>query len=123
MKKVLGLIASPRRGGNCEIMVKEISRKIGQPCDLRLLALNEFNILPCRGCYRCLLNARRCVIADDFHRVLQAICEADALIVAAPTYFLGANASLSAFLTGGWPFTPAWTGCGANRPWASVSPA
>jgi len=104
MKKVLGLIGSPRRMGNCEIMVKEISRNIGRPCDLRLLALNEFNILPCRGCYRCLLKAQRCVLEDDFHQILEAICEADALIVAAPTYFLGANASLKRFLDRGLAF-------------------
>lgn len=104
MKKVLGLIGSPRKLGNCEIMVKEISRNIGGAHELSLLRLNDFNFLPCRGCYQCLLNEERCVLNDDFNRVINIICEADALIVTAPAYFLGANASLKRFLDRGLAF-------------------
>jgi len=43
MKKVLGIIASPRRLGNCEIMVKEISGHIPEPHELNLLRLSDFD--------------------------------------------------------------------------------
>ena len=104
MKKILGLIGSPRNLGNCEIMIKEICRNIGAEHKLSLLRLNDFNILPCRGCYRCLFKKESCVLDDDLSKIIDAITSADALIVAAPTYFLGANACLKRLLDRGLSF-------------------
>jgi multimeric flavodoxin WrbA len=96
VKNVLALIGSPRRLGNCEIMAKEISRNITADHQLDLIRLSEFNIRPCRGCYTCLFKDR-CVIDDDYYTVAEAIVAADALIVTAPTYFLGPNSVLKSF--------------------------
>ena len=101
MKKILGLLGSPRRLGNCEIMVKEIARRVETPHELNLLRLPEFEIQSCRGCYRCLMEDQHCPLEDDFYGVLAAITAADALVVAAPTYFLGANGCLKGFLDRG----------------------
>ena len=101
MKKVLGIIASPRKLGNCEIMVKEIGKNIPEPHELNLLRLYDFNIQACKACYLCLFKKERCILNDDFYTVLNAIEEADALILAVPTYFLGANSSLKVFLDRG----------------------
>ncbi len=103
MKRVLGIIASHRRLGNCEIMVKEVSRQISVPHCLELLRLPEFHLRYCNGCYRC-LSRGHCVLADDLAVVIEAIAAADALIVAAPTYFLGAHASLKTFVDRGISF-------------------
>ena len=100
MKKILGIIGSPRKLGNCEIMVKEISRQISIP-ELKLLRLQDFKILPCRGCYQCLFKTGHCVIEDDLATVVTAIVEADALIVSAPTYFLGINSCIKQFIDRG----------------------
>lgn len=94
MKKILGIVGSPRDLGNCEIMVKEISRNIDLNHELLLLRLSDFNILPCRGCYSCLFGKNRCILDDDFYKVLNAILASDALIVAAPTYVFSVNSSL-----------------------------
>jgi multimeric flavodoxin WrbA len=101
MKNILGIIGSPRKLGNCEIMVKEISRQISVSHELNLLRLQDFKILPCRGCYRCLYNNEQCVIEDDLDSVVTAIVNADALIVCAPTYFLGINSCIKQFLDRG----------------------
>ena len=101
MKKILGIIGSPRKLGNCEIMVKEISRQISIPHELKLLRLQDFKILPCRGCYQCLYKTEQCVIEDDLASVVKAIVDADALIVSAPTYFLGINSCIKQFLDRG----------------------
>lgn len=101
MKKILGIIGSPRKLGNCEIMVKEISRQISIPHELKLLRLQDFNILPCRGCYTCLLKNEQCVLDDDFQIVLESIVEADALMLSVPTYFLSANSCLKRFMDRG----------------------
>ena len=101
MKKILGIIGSPRKLGNCEIMVKEISRQISIPHELNLLRLQDFKILPCRGCYQCLYNTEQCVLEDDLAPVINAMLDADALIVSAPTYFLGINSCIKQVLDRG----------------------
>lgn len=104
MKKVLGIIASPRKLGNSEMMIKEIGKNIPVSHELKLLKLFDFNIQPCRACYTCLFKEERCVLDDDLCKVTEAITEADGLIVAAPTYFLGANALLKLLLDRGLSF-------------------
>ncbi|MBW1696152.1 MAG: flavodoxin family protein [Deltaproteobacteria bacterium] len=104
MKTVLGILGSPRKLGNCEIMVKEISEHISEPHRLKLLRLSDFNLLPCRGCYRCLFDENGCSQEDDFYTVLNEIIDADALILAVPTYFLGPNGCLKLFLDRGLAF-------------------
>lgn len=101
MKKIVAIIGSPRKLGNCELFAKEISRNIVEPHELQLLRLPDFNIQPCRGCYVCLFKEKKCILKDDFNTVLSAIMEADALIVSVPTYFLGPNASLKCFVDRG----------------------
>ncbi len=104
MKKILGLTGSPRKLGNCEIMIKEISRQISEPHELQLIRLPELDIQPCRGCYKCLFKDEKCVLNDDFDMVLKSMIKADALILSVPAYFLGANASLKRLLDRGLSF-------------------
>lgn len=104
MKKILGIVASPRKLGNSEMMIKEIGKHIPIPHELKLLRLSDFDIKPCKACYTCLFKEQGCVIEDDLQKVTEAMAEADGLIVAAPTYFLGANALLKLFLDRGLSF-------------------
>ena len=101
---ILGIICSPRSPGNCELIVKEISRQIPAPHELKLIHLPKLKIQPCQGCYRCLFKEQRCWIQDDLHTVLDDMSWADALIVAVPTYFLGPNACLKLLLDRGLSF-------------------
>ncbi|MDJ0913256.1 MAG: flavodoxin family protein [Desulfobacterales bacterium] len=96
MQKILGVIGSPRKLGNSEIMVKEISRNITAPHELELLRLSDFDIRPCQGCYQCLFK-EKCIMEDDYHQVTDAVLAADALILAVPAYFLGPNSVLKRF--------------------------
>jgi multimeric flavodoxin WrbA len=104
MKTVLGIVASPRKFGNSELFVKEIYRQMGDGWQLQLMRLPELSILPCRACYQCLFGDMRCPQDDDFAVALEALVQADALVVAVPTYFLGANASVKRFLDRGLAF-------------------
>ena len=104
MKKILGLIASPRRLGNCEILVKEISRQVAEPHELELIRLPEFRLNTCKACYACLFDDMRCPQKDDLYTIIEALTRADGLIVAAPTYFLGAHSALKRLLDRGLSF-------------------
>ena len=105
MKKLLAILGSPRRMGNSELMAKEIGRHLTPTHALSLLRLPEYHLAPCRGCYVCLFKGR-CPIDDDYGTVRDAILEADALILAAPTYFLGPNACLKCFTDRGLALYP-----------------
>lgn len=105
MKTLLGLLASPRKMGNSELVVKEIFRRAPQGWKLKLLRIPEFSIKPCLGCYRCLFREGRCVLKDEFSIVLEAMLQADAYVVASPTYLLGANGSLKGLLDRGLTFS------------------
>ena len=102
--EVLTLLGSPRRLGNCELMAKEISRHIPEAHRLKLVRLSEMVIRPCRACYTCLFDEHTCPQGDDFSRILEALLQADGLILAVPVYMLAANASLKQFLDRGLSF-------------------
>ncbi|HEX9205751.1 MAG TPA: flavodoxin family protein [Candidatus Deferrimicrobiaceae bacterium] len=102
MRKLLGIVASPRKLGNCELLVKAIAERVPGPPELRILRLTEKEIRPCKGCYRCL--AGECPLKDDYGLVLAAILDADALVVAAPTYLRGPNSAIQRFLDRGLQF-------------------
>ena len=99
MVKLLGIIGSPRKMGNCELMVKEIAAAVPGSANLRMVRLVEKDIRPCKACYRCL--AGDCPHQDDFTGVLRAIMEADAVVVAAPAYLRGTHSCLQRFLDRG----------------------
>lgn len=96
-KTLLGIIGSPRNLGNCELFVKELFAHMQGEWKLRLIRLPELNIRTCTGCYQCLFGEMRCKLPDDFNLALDALVSADACVVAAPAYVLGANASLKLF--------------------------
>ncbi len=102
MKSVLGVIGSPRRMGNCELLVKEIAARIPEAPALRMVRLVEKDIRPCKACYRCLTGD--CPIEDDFGAVLAALLAADGVIVAAPAYLHGTHSSIQRFLDRGLHF-------------------
>lgn len=102
MKSVLGVIGSPRRMGNCELLVKEIAARLPDAAALKMVRLVDKDIRPCKACYRCLAGA--CPIDDDFGAVLTALLAADGVIVAAPAYLHGTHSSIQRFLDRGLQF-------------------
>jgi multimeric flavodoxin WrbA len=102
-KQVLGLIASPRILGNCETFTKEISRRIPGPHTIKLLRLTSLNIRPCRACYGCVMG-KPCPEQDDMEFLLGRLAQADAVILASPVYYLGANAIIKAICDRGFLF-------------------
>jgi multimeric flavodoxin WrbA len=92
MKKVLGLIASPRKLGNSEIAIKDICSRIGD-VELKLIRLTDLDIKSCHACYKCLFDDN-CVIDDDIRSIHEAMSWADGIILAAPTYFLNVHSSV-----------------------------
>jgi len=103
-RRVLGIIGSQRKLGNCELFVKEAARHV-PGCELNLVRLPGLDIKPCKGCYRC-LDDGLCPIEDDITFMKGLMAEADALIIASPVYFLGAHGSVKMLLDRAFSFFP-----------------
>lgn len=89
MTKILGLIASQRRLGNGEILVKEAAGAAGDEYELELIRLADLELKPCKGCYTCLTPGKLCPIQDDLYLLADKIKSADGIIFSAPCYALG----------------------------------
>jgi multimeric flavodoxin WrbA len=102
MKKLIALVASPRKPGNGELFVRAVARELGSGWGLEIIRLIEWNINPCKACYSCLFE--RCPQKDDMYEIISQIVNADAVAIAAPTYFLGANSLIKKFIDRGLMF-------------------
>lgn len=90
--RVLGLVCSPRKGGNTELMVREaleVVREAGSETEIILVA--DKNIMPCNGCGVC-LKEEACPIKDDMAEIYQALESADGVILGTPVYFASVSA-------------------------------
>lgn len=86
MIKILGIVGSPRKGGNTEIMVQETlkaAKKEGVAT--KLIRLIDKNIKPCDGCRIC-FKTKNCVIKDDLEDIFRMMTEADGIIIGSPVY-------------------------------------
>lgn len=92
--KVLGLVASPRKLGNSEILVKEMLASLPAEIDKEMIHLPSLQIEACKACYACLPEDKNCMISDDLAFLLERIKEADAVILASACYFLGSHTSI-----------------------------
>jgi multimeric flavodoxin WrbA len=102
-KKILGLVGSSRRLGNCELFVKEISRHVPVESTLSLIRLPGLDIGPCRACYACIMGGP-CPVSDHMGFLKDQILQSDAILIAAPVYFLGAHSIIKRVLDRGFLF-------------------
>jgi len=89
---VLGLLGSPRRGGNSEWLldaVLEGARSVGARTEK--VVLNDLEMSACQGCNRC-LDSGECIVKDDMTPVYGLLEIADALVISSPIYFSGLTA-------------------------------
>ncbi len=86
--KIICLLGSPRPKGNSATIAKhfcETAEKLGS--QVQTFALNKLNFRGCQGCMTCKTKLDKCVLKDDLAEVLDAVREADVLVLATPTYF------------------------------------
>ena len=90
--KILGIVCSPRKGGNTEIMVEEalaVAREAGAETELVLVA--DKNIAPCDACSTC-RKTGVCRINDDMQHLYKQLEAADGIIFGTPVYFTNVTA-------------------------------
>jgi multimeric flavodoxin WrbA len=96
--RVLGIVGSPRRGGNTEILVDEVlagAREAGASTEK--VILSELDILPCTGCDLCAADGE-CVHQDDMPVLLERMWRCQVWVLGTPVYWWGPTAQFKTFL-------------------------
>jgi multimeric flavodoxin WrbA len=97
--KIVCLLGSPRKNGNSAVIAKRFSdtaAKLG--AQVATFALNELNYRGCQACMACKTKLDRCALSDDLTEVLDAIRDADAVVLASPVYFWEVTGQVKAFI-------------------------
>jgi multimeric flavodoxin WrbA len=96
MTKVLGLLGSPRDGGNTDMLLDQaLAGAADAGAETTKLKLGELRISGCIECNDCYA-AGECSTDDDMSLVYEAIEAADRFIIASPIFFMGLPAQLKA---------------------------
>jgi len=96
--RVLGIVGSPREGGNTEIMMAEALASAKESgAEVEMMTLAGKQISGCQGCQSC-KKTGKCVIDDDMQMFYSKLVEADAIILGSPVYFWGITGQMKVFM-------------------------
>jgi multimeric flavodoxin WrbA len=96
--KVVGIVGSPRKGGNSEIMTSHALKAIAEEgLETELISLAGLEIKPCSACMVC-SKGEQCAIQDDLFPIYLKMKEADGIILATPVYFGSATALIKGLM-------------------------
>jgi NAD(P)H-dependent FMN reductase len=97
-KRVIGIVGSPRRNGNTELLVDEALRGAEEAgAEVRKVILDLVEIAPCRGCDRCQVTGN-CVQSDELPALMAEMQQYDIWVLGMPIYWWGPSAQFKAFL-------------------------
>ncbi len=92
---------SPRRGGNTEILLKEVLSQLQTAAwETELVKVGGTAIRGCIACEKCFENKdNECSVKKDkFNDIFAKMLKADAMILGSPTYFAAVSADLKALI-------------------------
>jgi multimeric flavodoxin WrbA len=97
--KIVSLLGSPRVNGNSAMIAGrfcETAERHG--AEVTTYVLNDLQYRGCQGCFLCKTKLDRCALKDDLTGVLDAIREADVVVLASPVYFWDISSQMKTFI-------------------------
>lgn len=98
MKKILGIVGSPRRNGNTHILISRLlegAREAG--AETETVLLGDLNIRECDGCHAC-RRGLACTKNDDMNALYPKIIGCDVIVLGTPVFWYGPTALMKAFV-------------------------
>lgn len=96
--KVLGIMGSPRKKSNTDLLLDEALRGAGEAgAEVDKLVVINLSIAPCAEYYACFKDGD-CVIKDDMQMVYKKLLEADVVLLASPIFFYALTAQVKALI-------------------------
>lgn len=97
--RIVTLLGSPRSGKNSAAIAERFNQgATALGAETSVFELNRLNYRGCQGCYACKKELERCVLNDDLSEVLNAVQEADLVVMASPVYYGDVTAQLKGFI-------------------------
>lgn len=104
MKKILLVNASPRKGGNSDVIVQMLKTDL-QNCDVTVFNMREKQCKPCMACGACQgKDSQMCVQDDDIKQLLPVIDQCDGIVLATPIYNQQICSQAKLFIERWYPF-------------------
>lgn len=98
MTRVIGIVASPRKGKNTATLVQRtLEGAASQGAETQLYYLSDYDIGPCRGCEGC-KRTGVCARKDDMQQFYALMEGADAVVFGSPIYLDFITAQAKTFL-------------------------
>ncbi len=98
MTDIVAIYGSPRRNGNTATLLKKaVSGAHDAGATVNEFVLRDLKISPCLEIYGCKKQGK-CVIQDDFQKVIGQILKAHGLIIASPIFFYAVSAHTKALM-------------------------
>ena len=98
MNSVLGVVGSPRKKGNTDILVSTILQGAkDQGAETYTLYLGDLTIRECNGCHVC-WKGKPCSKSDDMNEIYPRISGSDAIVFGTPVYWYGPTALMKGFI-------------------------
>lgn len=93
--KVLGLVGSPRRGSNTDLLTNAVldGAETGGLA-IEKIYLYDVDIEPCLDCKACKQGKFKCALCDGMQALYPKIEEADVIIFGTPLYWYGPSAKM-----------------------------
>ena len=97
---VAGFVASPRKKGNCDLLVDEVLKGAKSAgATVEKFFLEGYNLKPCIGCRKCVTEDLKdfCVIKDDMKELYDKFLYADSIVFSFPVYTARESAQAAIF--------------------------
>ena len=103
--KVLGISGSPRKGGNTDIILKEILRGARESdSETSAVFLRDYAITACIGCEKCRKDLTCTQFNDGMTLLYPKVEEADIIILGSPVYNYNITSQMKAFIDRLYPY-------------------
>ncbi|MGD1061446.1 MAG: flavodoxin family protein, partial [Methanomassiliicoccales archaeon] len=94
----MGLFGSPRRGGNCDILLDAaLESAKGAGAEVEKVELARLDVALCRACNDC-FETGECAQVDGMKHIYSLLERADALILCSPIWFSGLSSPTKAVI-------------------------
>ena len=104
MKKILLVNASPRKGGNSDIVTQTLAKNL-TGCEVTIFNMREKNCKPCIACGVCQKKETQiCVQNDDIKELLSLLNECDSIVLTTPIYNQQITSQAKLFIERWYPF-------------------
>lgn len=95
---VLGIYASPRKGGNSDLLLDSALKGVREAgCEIETVRAADYDIAGCRGCGGC-EEKGECIVQDTMQSLYPKLDMADCIILSSPIYFYSFPAQLKAIV-------------------------